>query len=145
MKQSAHLAVSLVKEHLMKSKLVLCAAVTALLAMTGSSAVAQDRNRASHDKFDDHDQQVTRDWYNQHQSHPPAGFRQSDRLSPEEEGRLREGEKLDNGFRNRMHPIPSDLGRRLPPPPPRHKYVSVGGHVVLMDNNFQIKSVIRLH
>jgi Ni/Co efflux regulator RcnB len=134
-----------VKEYLMKSKLVLCAAVTALLAMTGSSAVAQDRNRASHDKFDDHDQQVTRDWYNQHQSHPPAGFRDKDRLSPEEEGRLREGQRLDPAFRNRMHAVPSDLGRRLPPPPPRHRYVSIGGHIVLVDHDNTVRSVIHLH
>jgi Ni/Co efflux regulator RcnB len=135
----------------MKTNLVLCAAVTAAVLMTGSAAVAQDRgrqddrNRATHDKFDDHDQQVTRDWYKQHQSHPPAGFRDQDRLSPEEEGRLREGEKLDNSFRGRTHPVPSDLGRQLPPPPPRHKYVSIGGHVVLMDNNNQVKSVIHVH
>jgi Ni/Co efflux regulator RcnB len=135
----------------MKTNLVLCAAVTAAVLMTGSAAVAQDRgrqddrNRATHDKFDDHDQQVTRDWYKQHQSHPPAGFRDQDRLSPEEEGRLREGEKLDNSFRSRTHPVPSDLGRQLPPPPPRHKYVSIGGHVVLMDNNNQVKSVIHVH
>jgi Ni/Co efflux regulator RcnB len=129
----------------MKSKLVLCAAVTAVLAMTGSTALAQDRSRPSHDRFDDHDQQVTRDWYNQHQSHPPAGFRDRDRLSPEEEGRLREGQRLDNSFRNRTHPVPSDLGRRLPPPPPRHRYVSIGGHIVLMDNNNTVRSVIHLH
>jgi Ni/Co efflux regulator RcnB len=135
----------------MKSSLVLCAAITAALVMTGSSALAQERgrqddqNRAVHNRFDEHDQQVTRDWYNQHQSHPPAGFRDRDRLSPEEEQRLREGERLDNGFRNRMHPVPSDLGRRLPPPPPRHRYVSIGGHIVLMDNNNTVRSVIHLH
>jgi Ni/Co efflux regulator RcnB len=134
----------------MKSSLVLYAAVTAALVLTGSSALGQDRrqddqNRAVHNRFDEHDQQVTRDWYNQHQSHPPAGLRDRDRLSPEEEGRLREGQRLDNGFRNRTHPVPSDLGRRLPPPPPSHRYLSIGGHIILMDNNNTVKSVIHLH
>jgi Ni/Co efflux regulator RcnB len=135
----------------MKSHSVITAALAAILAMTGSAAFAQDRgrqddqSRAGHNKFDEHDQQVTRDWYNQHQSRPPAGFRDRDRLSPEEEQRLREGERLDNDFRNRTHPLPSDLQRRLPPPPPRHRYVSIGGHIVLMDHDNTVKSVIHLH
>src|ERR1700675_3868593 len=126
----------------MKSKLVLCAAVTALLAMTGSSALAQDRNRPSHDKFDDHDQQVTRDWYNQHQAHPPAGLRNQDRLSADEESRLHEGEVLDKRLRRKVHPAPPELSRQLPPPPSDHRYVAIGGHLGLIDNKFQVKGVI---
>jgi Ni/Co efflux regulator RcnB len=136
----------------MKSNMVLSAAVTAVLALTTCAAVAQDRdrqdnnrNRQVHDRFDDHDQQVTRDWYNKNQSRHPAGFRDQDRLSPEQEGRIREGERLDNNLRRNVHPVPSDLGRQLPPPPPRHRYAAIGGHVVLMDNNYQVKSVIHVH
>jgi len=135
----------------MKSHSVLTAAVAAILAITGSGLLAQDRgrqddrNRGDHNKFDEHDQQVTRDWYKQHQSHPPAGLRERDRLSPEEEGRLREGEVLDPHLRGKAYTAPADLRHRLPPPPPNHRYVTIGGHVGLIDNNFQIKSVIHLH
>jgi hypothetical protein len=33
----------------------------------------------------------------------------------------------------------------LPPPPKDHRYVALGGHVGLIDNNFQVKAVIHLH
>ena len=39
----------------------------ALLVTTG--VLAQ-----GHTQFDDHDRQVTNDWYNQHKSHPPRAF-----------------------------------------------------------------------
>jgi Ni/Co efflux regulator RcnB len=127
----------------MKSHSVLAGTVAAIVAMAGSAALAQDRGRQDHDKFDEHDQQVTRDWYNQHKSHPPAGLRNQDRLSADEESR--EGDTMDQNLRRKVHPAPSDLSRRLPPPPQNHRYVTIGGHVGLIDNNFQVKSVIHLH
>lgn len=133
----------------MKSHLVLAAAV--IFAMTGTVAFAQDRgrqddrNRGDHNRFNEHDQQVTRDWYNQHQSHPPAGLREHDRLSAEEENRLREGEAMDHDMRRRVHTAPPDLYHRLPPPPQNHRYVTIGGHVVLIDHDYQVRSVIHLH
>jgi Ni/Co efflux regulator RcnB len=117
--------------------------VTALLVMSVSTGSAQTRQ--GHTQFDDKDRQTTTEWYNQHKDHPPAGFRDQDRLTAEQEGRLREGEKLDNDLRKRVKPVPEDLRRRLPPPPSDHRYVAIGGHVGLIDNNFQVKAVIRLH
>ena len=102
-----------------------------LLALTGSAALAQDRgqpngqNQQGHTQFDEHDQQVTRDWYNQNQAHPPAGLRNQDRLSADEESRLREGAVLDNDLRRKVHRAPPDLSRRLPPPPSNHRYVTI--------------------
>jgi hypothetical protein len=52
---------------------------------------------------------------------------------------------LDKGLRRKVHPAPPDLSRRLPPPPSDHRYVVIGGHVGLIDNKFQVKSVIHLH
>jgi Ni/Co efflux regulator RcnB len=134
-------------------KVIWLAAVgaTTMLALAGTTAFAQDRgqredqNRQGHTQFDDHDQQVTRDWYNQHQDHPPAGLRSQDRLSSDEESRLREGAVLDQGLRRKMHPAPADLRRRLPPPPNNHRYVAIGGHLGLIDNGYQVKGVIHLH
>ncbi len=125
--------------------------LTALLALASVPAMAQDggrrddQNRNGHTQFDDHDQQVTRDWYNKHKDHPPAGLRNQSRLSADEESRFHEGAKLDKDLRRKVHPAPPDLRRELPAPPSDHRYVAVGGHVGLIDNNFNVKAVIHLH
>jgi Ni/Co efflux regulator RcnB len=135
----------------MKIHLHVILSTTLLIVGAGTIAVAQDRgqrggqNSQQNSQFNDHDQQVAHDWYSQHQSNPPAGFRNRDRLSPEEESRMREGTVLDKGLRKKIHPAPADLSRQLPPPPNNHRYVAVGGHVALIDNSFQVKGVIHLH
>jgi Ni/Co efflux regulator RcnB len=124
----------------------LAAAAVAILALTGSAALAQDRgNQPGQTQFNEHDQQVTHDWYNQNQAHPPAGLRTQDRLSADEESRLHEGAVLDKGLRRKVHSAPPDLSRRLPAPASNHRYVLIGGHVGLIDNNYQVKAVIHLH
>jgi Ni/Co efflux regulator RcnB len=112
---------------------------TAAFALATAAALAQEA------RFSDHDQQVTRDWYNQHKDHRPAGLRDSDRLPANEESHLREGETLDKNLRRKVHPAPPDLARQLPPPPPEHRYVAIGGHVGLIDKNYNVKAVVRLH
>jgi Ni/Co efflux regulator RcnB len=135
----------------MKMHQVLATTAAAILVLAGIVALAQNRgqrggdSQQGHTQFDQNDQNVARDWYNQHQAHPPAGFRNQDRLSADEESRLREGAVLDKNLRRKVHPAPPDLARRLPPPPSNHRYVAIGGHVGLIDNNFQVKGVIHLH
>jgi Ni/Co efflux regulator RcnB len=125
---------------------LLAVTATSILALFCSTGLAQDRgNPQGHTQFDDHDRQVTRDWYNQHQAHPPAGLRNQDRLSDDEESRLREGEVLDKRLRRKVHPAPPELARQLPSPPSDHRYVALGGHIGLIDNRFQVKGVIHLH
>src|ERR1700693_1521747 len=130
---------------------LLAATTAAMLALTGSTALAQDRgqrngqNQQGHTQFDEHDQQVTRDWYNQNQAHPPEGLRNEDRLSADEESRLHEGAVLDKDLRRKAHPAPQALTRQLSPPPRNHSYVTIGGHVGLIDNKDQVKAVIHLH
>jgi len=134
---------------MIKASIWVTASAVAILAVNGDAAQDRgqrgDQNRQEHTQFDAHDQQVTHDWYNEHQSQPPAGFRSQDRLSPDEEGRLREGEVLDRSMRRKVHPAPADLTRRLPPPPHDHRYVAIGGHVALIDKNNGVKAVIHLH
>jgi Ni/Co efflux regulator RcnB len=132
----------------MKKYWLTIVAAAALIALSGMTARAQERHdqeRGGHTQFDDHDQQVARDWYKEHKDHPPAGFRNSDRLSSDEESRLREGEVLDRNLRKKVHSAPHDLTRRLPPPPSNHRYVAIGGHVGLVDNKNRVKAVIHLH
>jgi Ni/Co efflux regulator RcnB len=102
----------------------------------------QGQNRQEHSRFDDHDRQVSRDWYNQHHDRPPAGLRDRDRLRPEYESRLREGYVLDRDMRRMVYPVPSDYYRRLPPPPRGYRYVFIGGHMVLIDNGYRVHDVI---
>ena len=100
----------------------------ALLVATGASAQERHDNQ-----FNDHDRQVTHDWYTQHQKQAPAGFRSTDRLTPAQEEHLRPGQRFDGDLEKHSHTLPRDLGRRLPPPPKHHKYVAVGQRIALVD------------
>ena len=100
-----------------------------------------DRGRG-HDRFYDHDRDASRDWYRAHHDHLPVGFRDRDRLPPGLEGRLRVGVVLDRDLRGRIHPVPGDLLGAYPPPPPRCRYVVIGGHIVLIDAGYHVADVI---
>ena len=115
------------------------ALVVAFLVATGASA-------QGHTQFDNHDRQVTQDWYKQHQSHPAIGLRNQDRLSPADEARLQPGKPLPLKLRRKTHTAPADLRRQLPPPPKHHRYVAVGQHVALVDDSKHIvRDIIHLH
>jgi Ni/Co efflux regulator RcnB len=96
----------------------------------------------NHDRFDDHDRQVSRDWYNQHRDNRPRGLRDRDRLPDRYEARLHEGYVLDPYMRSRVYAVPSDYYRNLPPAPRGYRYVFVGGHAVLIDSGYRVHDVI---
>ena len=73
-----------------------------------SNQYRDDRHGQDHSRFDDHDRQTSRDWYNEHHDHPPVGLMERDRLTPEYVSRLREGDVLDRDMRRRIHPVPAD-------------------------------------
>jgi Ni/Co efflux regulator RcnB len=156
---------------LMKVRLWIVGTTLFLLALTGGAMRAQDRgqdqdhqdrdrrdqgrndqdhhdqyrddqHREDHSRFDDHDRQASRDWYNEHHDHPPLGLRDRDRLAPEYESRLREGYVLDRNMRRRIYSVPDDYYRRLPPPPRGYRYVFIGGHAVLIDDGYRVHDVI---
>jgi Ni/Co efflux regulator RcnB len=134
------------RETLMKTHRVSSlAAAAALLVLSGTVALSQEHGRGDDQDRQASTQKAARDWYNQHQDHPPKGFRKQDQLSADEESRLREGAPLDRSFRQRTHSVPRDLSRTLPKASRGHRYVVVGGHVVMMDNKQQVESVIHLH
>jgi Ni/Co efflux regulator RcnB len=145
----------------MRVRLMMAGGALFIFALTGGAMRAQarvqdqdrrdqdqnGRNRddhrgQDHSRFDDHDRQISRDWYNQHHDHPPAGLRDRDRLAPEYESRLREGFVLDRNMRRMIYPVPADYYRRLPPPPRGYRYVFIGGHTVLIDNGYRVHDVI---
>ena len=143
----------------MRTRLWIATCMIAMFVLSGSSALAQgrdDRNRQNgnnngnnqdrrdHDRFDDHDRQVTRDWYRANPKHDDRGFRNRDRLPPQYESQLREGVVLNKDLRRQSYSPPHDLQRRLSPPPRGYRYVVVGGHIVLVDDGYRIHDVLHL-
>jgi Ni/Co efflux regulator RcnB len=130
--------------------LALAAATTSIEAQANRQS-ARPQPRANPDRqatrqFDDHARQVTRDWYAKTQSRPPVGFRSRDQLTPDQESRLQPGRPLPPDLRKRVHTVPQQLSRQLPPPPPNHRYVAIGGHVGMVDNRDHIlRDVIHVH
>lgn len=135
----------------MTSMWLISAVLTGLFSLTSSAVPAQghsrDQNdRESHTKFDNRDRQAARKWYNEHRENLPQGFRDEDRLRPEEESRLQLGVALDANTRKRVRPAPVDLLRRLPPPPRHYRYALVNEHLLLVeDRTWNISDIIHLH
>ena len=122
---------------------IMAAAAALALSGCGQSSAGDAQSAAPQQQLDSQ-QQVASNWYNQHQSNLPEGLRPEDRLSAEQESRLRVGATLDNDLRDKVRPAPADLSAHLAPPPPDHRYVAVGGHVAQIDKNFQVKAVINV-
>ena len=147
-----------------------CALALAFFAMSGTAALAQDRGqdrwqdrdrgsngqnhgqndanwiRDHHTSFNDQDRQITRDWYqrNHRGLGNGKGWRQRDRLSPALEARLRAGQRLDPRLRRQMYWLPSDLSRRYGPAPRGYRYAIIGGNIVMLDNNYQVRDVFQI-
>jgi hypothetical protein len=142
------------------SSLAMALTFTTAMAATPASMSAQDRNgtvqqrgdqrgdqrgnQQDHRRFDDHDRQVSRDWYNQHQRSLPMGFRDRDRLPNRYNGELREGWVIDRGLRAQIHVIPSALLRLLTPAPRGFRYVALDGNIVLIDGSYRVYDVMSI-
>jgi len=135
----------------MKSNnLFLTGAVTLLtlaLSCIGGSAFAQDHDRdrdrdRERPRFEDRDRQAARGWFSEHHGHLPPGLRDRDRLPPGLESRVQVGIVLDRDLRHRIHPVPEELLERLPPCPRHYRYVIIGDHICLIDDQFDVFDVI---
>ena len=136
----------------MKVRWWMAACATALFAMfSGSAARAQEGEHHDHHwdehnpRFDDHEREATRMWYEHHRDHPVVGFRVEDRLPADWEPRLQVGFVFNADWRRRAHPVPADLIAELPPPPRYYHYYVVGGHVVLVDSHWRVADVININ
>ena len=109
----------------------------------GSFDIPQTRYSERHPGwYDELMVHVTREWYRQ--NHDRAGAGWDERLSAEEEGRLRRGYRLDPELRHRAHWLPEDLSQRYRTPPAGYRWVVIGGQVLLLDGNYQIREVYRI-
>jgi hypothetical protein len=119
---------------------------------TGNGAMAQgngnghgkgrDKHGAEDDQEDryykDRDRETARGWYDEHQNNLPPGLAKKDRLPPGLEKQLVRRGTLPPGLQKRLQPVPVDLERRLPPPPPECGHVLVGGHIVLLNQRTHV-------
>jgi hypothetical protein len=125
----------------------LVAGLTAAGGLTPSPAHAQgygqrEPQRDEHRRFDDHDRQVAKEWYDGHRSAAPLGLRDRDHFSADLELRFNTGFVIDHDLRGQVHAIPSDLAHRLTPPPHGFRYVFIGGHLCLIDGHYEVHDVI---
>ncbi|MGD0694635.1 MAG: hypothetical protein ABSB82_07240 [Terriglobia bacterium] len=134
----------------MKTRWLMTACATALLAFTSIAAVAQDRgdqNRGQSKKqyrqFNEKQQKAARDYYNQHRDHPV--FRQPDQWNDDYERRIQPGYVLDADMRRMSRPAPDDMTRGLGRPPRGYRYIVIGGHVILVDSGYRVHDAIHLH
>lgn len=121
------------------------AALTLTLPVFAGNSFTQDRDRDrdhDHPRFEDHDRESARGWFNEHHDRLPEGLRDRDRLPSGLESRLQVGVVLDRDLRHRIHPVPEELLDRLPPCPKHYRYVVIGGHIVLIDDGFHVFDVI---
>jgi hypothetical protein len=101
-----------------------------------------DKHAADEDQ-DDHyyqerDRESARGWYEEHQNNLPPGLAKKDRLPSGLEKQLVRRGTLPPGLQKRLQPVPVDLERRLPPPPPECAHVLVGGHIVLFNQRTNV-------
>ena len=88
--------------------------------------------------FADHDRDVMRSWYSDNYRHLPPGLAKKDRLPPGIEKQLVVRGAFTPELQARVVPIPVDLNRELPPPPPDCDRVAIGGHIVIRNRSTNI-------
>lgn len=86
-----------------------------------------------HDGYYDRHQQRIRDWYSESQNDLPPGLAKKDRLPPGLEKQLVRNGTLPPGLQKRLYPVPVELERVLPPPPPDCEHALISGHIVLLN------------
>jgi len=104
-----------------------------------------DRDHDWDHHYSDHDRDL-HDWYRAHYSHLPPGLARRDHLPPGLERQLVVRGFLPPDLRNRMQPCPREVEAFLPPAPPNHVHVFIGGNLVLVNRaNFQVVDVFHFN
>ena len=131
----------------MKPWRFISSALLGILLLSGSPAFADGHGKGKDkhhkkDKRDDDDayrynynyhREEIRGWYSENANQLPPGLAKKDRLPPGLEKQLVRNGTLPPGLQKRLYPVPVELERRLPPPPPDCAHVLVSGHIVLLN------------
>lgn len=99
-------------------------------------------DRHDHDRFDDHDRQAAHEWYEHH--HRDFRDHEGRYWHREWEPEIREGFIFTPDMRAAIRPVPRGLYRELAPPPPGYRYVIIGDHICLIDNDYRIRDAFHL-
>ncbi len=138
----------------------------------GQAKKAERQDEAQQARFADRDREIARNWWAHEQrgggddergndqrgaqgkreglppglqGRPlPPGLRNRDRLPPGLERKLSPGYVMDTDDRRLLYPVPVVLVRQFAPPPPGFRYFAFGGSIVLVDNGYRVRDVIRL-
>ena len=102
-----------------------------------SKASKNQEKREKH-QYKDHDREVARGWYVEHQGHLPPGLAKRDQLPPGLQRQLIVRGTLPPGLQARVQPVPRDLEVRLAPPPPECAHVFIGGNIVLLNRHTNV-------
>jgi hypothetical protein len=86
--------------------------------------------------------QITDEWYRHNQG---GGGGWEDQLSPDDDRRIRPGVRLDIRLRQRVRWVPDALAGRYHPAPRGYRYGVLGGHVLLLGRDYQVREVYRVH
>lgn len=131
----------------MKASQFTFAALLGIFLLSGAPAFAQGNSQGhghgkGHDKHHDdddrndrydHHRDAIRGWYSEHEGHLPPGLAKKDRLPPGLEKQIVRNGTLPPGLQKRFYPVPGELERSLPPPPPDCAHVLISGHIVLLN------------
>jgi len=135
----------------MKALTFISAVVFSALLVSGNSVLAQGNSQGhshgkGHEKHADADDQgnhegygyeqnehAIRTWYAENQGNLPPGLAKKDRLPPGLEKQLVRKGTLPPGLQKRFYPVPVELARELPPPPPDCANVLISGRIVLLN------------
>jgi len=97
------------------------------------------QNNDNYHRFDDRDRREFRSWYNSHRQ----DFR--NRLPRDLDSRIGSGYRVGPEVSRYYRPVPYDLARRLPMPPPGYRYVMLGDRLVLLDNRDMVRDGFSFH
>jgi hypothetical protein len=94
------------------------------------------------ERFENSDQQVTRDWYRDHRD--DGAFEGRRHWNDRFEQRIQVGATLDPDLRRMARPVPVDLLGQLPRRPRGMRYVMIGDHACLIDKWWTVRYVMHL-
>ena len=136
----------------MKTRWLMTACATALLALICGAAVPRDLNGKNQDKkenrgqskkqyrqFRENQRQYALTYYDQNHD----VFGSDGRWNNDYDNRLQPGYQLDSDMQRMSRPAPYVMIRGLGPAPRGYRYIIIGGHLVLVDSRYRVHDTIR--
>jgi Ni/Co efflux regulator RcnB len=117
----------------------LAATLAAVLLLVPGTGMAQGRGQSPPQRTaaraDSPIERAIREWFGnpQNLSGLPPGLAKRETLAPGLQRQLRERGQLPPGLRDRAYDLPHELVIRLPRIEENHRWITIGGNVILLD------------